>query len=302
MRRAGLAVALVTALIVGASPLTAAAQDRTWPCLSCHERHFDRAAFAASAHATIGCIDCHLDASLNPHAGKIQPRYPEVVVLASKLAPRSREPVALASCARSDCHATEFAQVRESVHGAAVFGEKPDLARAAAYCIDCHGPPHRIQIVSRGQDRKVKNAYLCARCHADPKVILAQGLNPHVWPTYEQSMHGRKARLASGGAASCSDCHGGHRIFKPEDPRSTINPANVARTCGACHKGAKPGFARTFRHQPNSLKATFIGWFAEHFFAFVTFGTIGFVTLHVVLDIVAQLRKGLRRARRREDE
>ncbi len=301
MSRVGLATALLAVAVVGASPLRAAAQDRTWPCLTCHERHFDRAAFAASAHATIGCTDCHLDAPLNPHAGKVQPRHPEVVALAEKLKAKSREPVALASCARTDCHAAEFALVRQSVHGEAVFGEKPSLARAAAYCIDCHGPPHRIQIVSRGQDRKVKNAYLCARCHADPKVILAQGLNPHVWPTYEQSMHGRKARLASGGAASCSDCHGGHRIFKPQDPRSTINPRNVATTCGQCHTGAKPGFARTFRHQPNTWRATAIGWTAEHFFAFVTFGTIGFVTLHVVLDIIAQLRKGLRRGRRREE-
>ena len=302
MPRGGLAVALATAILGGVVPLPAAAQDRTWPCLACHERHFDRAAFAASAHATIGCTDCHLDASLNPHAGKSQPRHPEVVGLASKLAAKSREPVALASCARSDCHAAEFEKVRESVHGAAVFGQKPDLARAAAYCIDCHGSPHRIQIVSRGPDRKVKNAYLCARCHADPKMILAYELNPDVWPTYEQSMHGRKARLASGGAASCSDCHGGHRIFRKADPRSTVNPANVAATCGACHKGAKPGFATAFRHQPNTWGRFAIGWLAEHFFAFLTFSTIGFVTLHVVLDITSQLRRGLRRGRRKERE
>jgi hypothetical protein len=301
MQRGGLVTALVAVtLISGALP--AAAQERTWPCLACHERQIDRQAFTASAHGAMSCVDCHLDVSLNPHVGKSQPKRPEVVVLAARLGGKSREPVALAACARSDCHADVFAQVRDSVHGAAVLGDKPSLARAAAFCVDCHGSPHQIKLISRGEDRKLQNAYLCARCHADHKVILQHNLNPNVWPTYQQSMHGRKARLASGGAASCSDCHGGHRIFRKADPRSTINPANVAATCGACHKGAKPGFATTFRHQPNTWKGFSIGWLAEHFFAYLTFGTIGFVALHVMLDIFAQLRKGLRRGRRKERE
>jgi hypothetical protein len=301
MQSGALVPALAAAVLIGGA-LPASAQERSWPCLACHEREIGREAYAASAHGSLSCVDCHLDVSLNPHAGKSQPKKPEVVVLAAKLGAKSRQPVALAACARSDCHADVFAQVRDSVHGAAVLGEKPNVARAAAYCLDCHGSPHRISVTSRGEDRKLKNAYLCARCHADPKLILDYGLDPNVWPTYQQSMHGRKARLASGGAASCSDCHGGHRIFRTADPRSTVNPANVAATCGACHKGAKPGFARTFRHQPNSWKRFAIGWAAEHFFAFLTFGTIGFVALHVALDISAQLRKGLRRGRRKERE
>jgi hypothetical protein len=293
------ALAAVT-LVVGALP--AAAQERTWPCLACHGSQIDRTAYSASAHGALGCTECHLDVSLNPHAGRTQPRKPEVVVLAGKLRGKSKEPVALAACGRGDCHADVLVQVRDSVHGAAVLGDKPDLARAAAFCVDCHGSPHRIALTSRSDDRKLQNAYLCARCHADPKVILAHGLNPDVWPTYQQSMHGRKARLASGGAASCSDCHGGHRIFRKADPRSTVNPAMVAATCGKCHTGAKPGFAATFRHQTNTWKGFPIGFLAEHFFAYLTFGTIGFVTLHVVLDIMAQLRKGLRRGRRKERE
>ncbi|MBI5482210.1 MAG: hypothetical protein HY906_25365 [Deltaproteobacteria bacterium] len=301
MQSGGPALALVAVTLIGGA-LPAAAQERYWPCLACHERQINPAAFATSAHGLISCADCHLDVPLNPHARQSQPSKPEVVVLAARLRGKGKEPVALASCARRDCHADVFAQVRDSVHGAAVLEGKPDLARAAAYCLDCHGSPHRIDILSRGEERKVKNAYLCAKCHADPKFIGQYGLNPHVWSTYQQSMHGRKARLASGGAASCSDCHGCHLIFRKADSRSTVNPANVAATCGACHKGAKPGFATTFSHQPNTWKGFAIGWLAEHFFAYLTFGTIGFVALHVMLDISAQLRKGLRRGRRKERE
>jgi len=297
MRRALRTLALALVVVAGATRF-AAAQEKHWPCLACHEKQIPAAAYGASAHGGLACTECHLDVPINPHAAKRAPDLPAVTALAAKLGRKTKEPVALASCARRDCHAREVEQVRESVHGAAVLGSQPDAARAAAYCLDCHGPPHTIQIVSRGEGRKLRNAYMCAKCHADPQVILKFNLNPDVWPTYAESMHGRKARLASGGAASCSDCHGGHRIFRAGDPRSTVNAAQVAATCAACHKGATPAFAKTFRHTPNTRKKFAVGWAAEHFFAFLTFGTIGFVAFHVMLDIGAQLRRGLRGKRK----
>jgi 5-methylcytosine-specific restriction endonuclease McrA len=297
MRGVRLSLAVAVAVVAGAARF-AAAQEKHWPCLACHDAQISATSYGASAHGNLACTECHLDVPINPHAGKVEPSRPEVVALAAKLGAKTKEPVALASCARKDCHAQVVAQVSESVHGAAVLGARPDVARAAAYCLDCHGAPHTIAVVSRGEGRKLRNAYMCAKCHADPQVIATYKLNPDVWPTYSESMHGRKARLASGGAASCTDCHGGHRIFKKADPRSTVNPANVGATCGACHKGATAAFAKTFRHLPNSREKFVLGWVAEHFFAFLTFGTIGFVAFHVMLDIGAQLRRGLRGKRK----
>ena len=41
---------------------------------------------------------------------------------------------------------------------------------------------------------------------------------------------------------SCASCHGVHNIFPSSDPRSTVNPKNLAATCGKCHAGAGTRF------------------------------------------------------------
>jgi hypothetical protein len=33
----------------------------------------------------------------------------------------------------------------------------------------------------------------------------------------------------------CVSCHGEHSIRRPNDPASSVAPANVSHTCGACH-------------------------------------------------------------------
>ena len=38
--------------------------------------------------------------------------------------------------------------------------------------------------------------------------------------------------------AVCIDCHSVHDIRPPSDPRSTVNPVNVAKTCSRCHSDA----------------------------------------------------------------
>ena len=36
----------------------------------------------------------------------------------------------------------------------------------------------------------------------------------------------------------CTDCHSVHDLRAPSDPRSTVNPVNVANTCARCHADA----------------------------------------------------------------
>ena len=42
-------------------------------------------------------------------------------------------------------------------------------------------------------------------------------------------------------AANCASCHGVHSILPSSDARSTVNAANLRKTCGVCHKGVKEG-------------------------------------------------------------
>ena len=37
--------------------------------------------------------------------------------------------------------------------------------------------------------------------------------------------------------ADCADCHTAHHELPASDPRSSVNRANIARTCAQCHRG-----------------------------------------------------------------
>ena len=81
----------------------------------------------------------------------------------------------------------------------------------------------------------------CQGCHGPGKQLpyLAGSLfhnTPHT--EYERGFHA-KALQAGTKAASCLDCHTRNRdmttMLPASDPKSTINRANIAETCGRCH-------------------------------------------------------------------
>jgi predicted CXXCH cytochrome family protein len=101
------------------------------------------------------------------------------------------------------CH-TEKASAKSSVHGV--------LA-----CNDCHTAikafPHPDKVAPVD----------CASCHSSNAAAL------------KQSVH------AASGGPGCLNCHGGdpHAIRPSKDPESATYPANLPRTCGACHGNAE---------------------------------------------------------------
>ena len=81
----------------------------------------------------------------------------------------------------------------------------------------------------------------CQGCHAPGKQLpyLAGSLfhnKPHA--DYDKGFHATALQTGSK-AASCLDCHARNRdlatMLPASDPRSTINRANIAETCGRCH-------------------------------------------------------------------
>jgi formate dehydrogenase gamma subunit len=81
----------------------------------------------------------------------------------------------------------------------------------------------------------------CQGCHGPGKQLpyMAGSLfhnAPHT--EYERGFHA-KALQAGNKAASCLDCHTRNRdmttMLPASDPKSTINRANIAETCGRCH-------------------------------------------------------------------
>jgi cytochrome b subunit of formate dehydrogenase len=105
----------------------------------------------------------------------------------------------------------------ESVHGA-LWKEGKD----GPVCIDCHNDEHSIADPTSPAMRKHMPDD-CGGCHQE---LMA---------SYRDSFHGKATALGWTTVATCADCHTPHRNLAAGDPRSTIHPDNLARTCGACH-------------------------------------------------------------------
>ena len=52
----------------------------------------------------------------------------------------------------------------------------------------------------------------------------------------------RRRRWSNRKAAACADCHTPHANLPASDPRSSIHPDNLAKTCGACHANVNASF------------------------------------------------------------
>ena len=96
--------------------------------------------------------------------------------------------------------------------------------------------------------------------------------------TYLASYHGLATEGGSSIAANCASCHGVHNILPSSDPRSTINPANLVKTCGQCHPGATANFAKGKIHIDVPLSADIgskaVRWI-RRFYLFIIAFTIG---------------------------
>jgi hypothetical protein len=146
-------------------------------------------------------------------------------------------------------------------------------------CLDCHGaldPPLQITRAMFGQDIHAQNGLTCASCHggdatrADMEAMskaagfrgkiqhnqipelcgrchsdgaFMRKYNPSLRTDqlvqYKTSVHGKRLQQGDSKVAVCIDCHGVHDLRAGSDPRSKINPLNVAETCSRCHSDAK---------------------------------------------------------------
>jgi hypothetical protein len=52
---------------------------------------------------------------------------------------------------------------------------------------------------------------------------------------FSQSAHGVALSQGIEGAPTCINCHGGHDVRRPTDPRSLVNKFNIPQTCAKCH-------------------------------------------------------------------
>ena len=171
---------------------------------------------AHSRHARVACVQCHTGG--NPAETKPCRTMPEKV-----------------DC--SICHAEVVGQYRESRHGQLFAQGSPD----APTCSDCHRPHGTLGKNDSNSPTFSRNVpALCANCHRSGQkaAVRYKGSQEHIVEHYLESIHGQgllQAGLTV--TADCADCHTAHHELPASDPRSSVNRANVARTCGQCHRG-----------------------------------------------------------------
>src|SRR5271157_2138975 len=195
------------------------------------------------------------------------------------------------------CHKEIARQFNESVHGEAVKAG----VRDAPVCTDCHGEHLIMDPSNAASPLSAENisAETCGRCHGDPRLALRYNLPADRLPSYAGSYHGLALEGGKLTAANCASCHGVHDILPSSDPRSTVNAANLPKTCGQCHKGVGeskftigPVHVQT-NAGPNHPVVKWIRW---TYWVLIPF-TLGFMLLHNLLDLLAKL---IRRRPRQE--
>jgi cytochrome b subunit of formate dehydrogenase len=186
------------------------------------------------------------------------------------------------------CHTDIAKTYLESVHGQAM----KNGVLGAPVCVDCHGehlilaPKEPASLVNAS---RVSMA-TCGRCHSDERLALRYNLPTDRVPSFADSYHGLAMRGGSQSVANCASCHGVHNIFRSKDARSTVNVANLPKTCGTCHAGAGGHFVIGPVHVQisNGPAHPVVKWIRWTYLALIPL-TLGFMVIHNLLDFLAKL-------------
>ncbi len=186
------------------------------------------------------------------------------------------------------CHSGILEKYERSVHGK---GMRAGIAESPV-CTDCHGE-HTISKVSDPNSpvsaRNIPKT--CTGCHDKEAISSRYALPKKRFSSYMDSFHGIAVEYGMTKAANCSSCHGVHDILPSSDPASSVNKANLPRTCGKCHPKAGPNFAKGSVHvEVTAAKA--LGVFAIRMFyiIFISALVVLFV-LHVGLELYGRWRE-----------
>ena len=187
------------------------------------------------------------------------------------------------------CHNDVQAIYADSVHGLAVKRGSHD----SPTCTGCHGehsilaPKEAGSLVNPARVSTVT----CGRCHGDERMNSRYEFGDKV-PAFQDSFHGLAIRGGQKTAANCASCHGIHNILPSADIRSTINPANLQKTCGQCHPGLgeKISHGRVHVRTAGGAEHISVKWIRWAYYALIPM-TIGFMLFHNGIDWLAKLRR-----------
>jgi len=294
------------------------AADKAAPAAECTSCHDQGQKLKKSAHKDLTCDTCHDSHEKYPHPANI-PKPQCVTCHADQAGDYDKGVHGLARKAGNDsapdcalchgsahemqspksqafrmavpdtcgmCHGEVVEQYRASVHGKALANG----VTQAPLCTDCHGE-HKI-IKHTSQASPVNAAHIrdtCASCHDNVRLTQKFGLPSDRLVSFDSSFHGLASREGSQTVANCASCHGVHNILPSSDPKSTINPRNLPKTCGQCHSGAGTRFAISQVHvTEGKAEPAMLRWVREFYLLLIPV-TIGLMIMHQGGDWIRKL-------------
>ena len=230
-------------------------------CVDCHPPHKIRKVFYDQGMSDADCLRCHRDPQLRARDGR------QMHVAAEEVAQSRHGKVTCSQCHAgvnvsrlrpcetisqkvdcSACHAEAGQQYQRSIHGQ-LLARGDANAPTCKECHGTHGVAGRLNPASPLFATNIPN--LCARCHREGEraAVRYKGPEHGIIEAYTESIHG-KGLLKSGltVTATCTNCHTAHGVLPRTDPASSVNRANVPRTCGSCHHGIQEAFEQSIHH------------------------------------------------------
>lgn len=288
-------------------------------CWSCHGSHDVLKAGAKDArtaplHQDRTCLRCHADAKLaSEHGLPVREKAEdfEQSVHFKELAKGNGSAPSCTTChgahdnvshkdpnspiARANvpstcgmCHSEIADEFKESVHGTALAQKNPDVPT----CTGCHAE-HAI----KGPKDPASPVYAthvaktCSHCHENERIAKEYGFAAARLATFTGSYHGAASRFGDSTVANCASCHGSHGIRPSSDPKSSIHPSNLPRTCGTCHPQAGQNFATGKIHVRDLPEDNYWAWLVKRTYLSLIWAVIGGFVLLILVDLWGRWRE-----------
>jgi len=232
-------------------------------CVDCHQPHEIRKVYYDYGMANKDCLECHDNPNLvSSKDGR------SLFVNSDEISNSKHSKTACSQCHSevnvskhrpcetiqskvdcSACHEEVALEYAKSTHGKLVANQDPN----GPTCKECHGT-HGVlgRLNPESPTFATSIPVLCAKCHREGEkaAVRYTGTEKDIIEHYTESIHG-KGLLKSGltVTATCTACHTAHRELPHSNPESSINPANIASTCGTCHHGIEEQFVKSV-HSP----------------------------------------------------
>jgi len=189
------------------------------------------------------------------------------------------------TCGR--CHVGIEKDYLEGVHGKDYVRGIKDVP----VCTDCHSEHGILSPTDPSSGvYATKVAAVCSRCHDDERLGRQYGFLTSRLKTYAASYHGTASKFGEARVANCASCHGFHDIRTSADPKSPINAANLATTCGQCHPGAGVNFAKGKIHVVSAKTESQGSHVAKIIYIIIIGGLISVFLLFIAADLFHRMR------------